>query len=141
MSVSFSLLTVTQAFLPAGKASRMAALHYREVIAALRDTHKELADLHKQRAQVKKSAPAIDQQIEGLVRGYRRQLLAYRAAARLALAGEVEVLPPGKRLKEPGRVRYHRASVKDTAQGVCCPCNRARPRPWSSRRSLACWLC
>jgi hypothetical protein len=61
---------------------------YREVIATLRDTDKELADLRKQLAQVKKSAPAIDRQIEELVRGHRRQLLEYRAAARLALAGE-----------------------------------------------------
>jgi hypothetical protein len=66
---------------------------YREVIAALRETDKELADLREQRAQVKKPAPAIDQQIEELVRGHRRQLLEYGAAARLALAGQVEVLP------------------------------------------------
>jgi hypothetical protein len=66
---------------------------YREVIAALRDTHKELADLRRQRAQVKKRVLAIDRQVEELVRGHSRQLVEYGAAARLALAGEVEVLP------------------------------------------------
>jgi hypothetical protein len=66
---------------------------YREVIAALRETHKELADLHGQRARVKKPVHAIDRQVEELVRGHSRQLVEYGAAARLALADEVEVLP------------------------------------------------
>jgi hypothetical protein len=66
---------------------------YREVIAALRDTHKELADLHRQRARVPKPVLAIDRQVDELVRGYSRQLVEYGAAARLALTGEVEVLP------------------------------------------------
>jgi hypothetical protein len=66
---------------------------YREVIATLRDTDQELADLRTQPAQVKKSAPAIDRQIEELVHGHRWQLPEYGAAARLALAGEGEVLP------------------------------------------------
>jgi hypothetical protein len=66
---------------------------YREVIAALRDTHKELADLHRQRARVKKKVLAIDRQVEELVRGHSRQLVEYGAAARFALADEVEVLP------------------------------------------------
>jgi hypothetical protein len=72
---------------------------YREVLATLRDTDKELADLRTQRAQVKKSAPAIDQQIEELVRGHRRQLLEYGAAARLALAGESRSCRQSKGLK------------------------------------------
>jgi hypothetical protein len=66
---------------------------YREVIAALRDTDKELADLHRQRAQVKKKVLAIDRQVDELVRGHSRQLVEYGAAARLTLAGEIEVLP------------------------------------------------
>ena len=72
---------------------------YREVIATLRDTAKALADLRKRRAPVKKSAPAIDQQIEALVRGHRRQLLEYGVAARLALAGESRSCRQGKGLK------------------------------------------
>jgi hypothetical protein len=66
---------------------------YREVIAALRDTHKELADLHRQRTQVKNQVLAIDRQVDGLVRGHSQQLVEYAAAARLAHAGEIEVLP------------------------------------------------
>jgi hypothetical protein len=61
---------------------------YREVIATLRETDKELADLHRQRARVIKPVLAIDRQVDELVRGHRRQLPEYGAAARLALAGE-----------------------------------------------------
>jgi hypothetical protein len=42
---------------------------------------------------VKKRVLAIDRQVDELVRGHSRQLVAYGAAARLALTGEVEVLP------------------------------------------------
>jgi hypothetical protein len=66
---------------------------YREVIAALREAHKELADLHGQRARVKKPVLAIDRQVDELIRGHSRQLVEYGAATRLALVDEVEVLP------------------------------------------------
>src|SRR5262249_6484610 len=52
-----------------------------------------LADLHRQRARVKKPVLTIDRQVDELVRGHSRQLVEYGAAARLALADEVEVLP------------------------------------------------
>jgi len=105
---------------------------YREVIAALRETDNELVDLRTQRAPVKQSAPAIDQQIEELVRGHRRQLLEYGAAARPALAGEVEVLPlddeerleqakPPKGKLDPAKVEArHDAQVKAALDSGPC---------------------
>jgi hypothetical protein len=59
---------------------------------------------------------------------------------RLVLDGGVPA-PRPKKLEKPGRVPYHLVRIRDNTKVFCCLCTSARRLTWSSRRSLACWLC
>jgi hypothetical protein len=98
---------------------------YREVLAALRATDRDLADLRKLRAGVKREAPEIDREIEDLVRDHRRRLVEYGAASALESAGEVEALPldddalldASKPVSPDGKVRLDPAKIEARHDG------------------------
>jgi hypothetical protein len=63
--------------------------NYKEIVAALRDMHQQVAEMQRMRGKLKDDAADIDE----MVRDHRRRLLEYGAAVQLEIAHEVEVLP------------------------------------------------
>jgi hypothetical protein len=66
---------------------------FREIIGVLRDMDDRLEEVRKDREGIKARALPLDKELGTMLREHRRRLLEYGAAGRLALGGEIEVLP------------------------------------------------
>jgi hypothetical protein len=99
---------------------------FRDVVAALRDTQERLGDLAQEHAKVRGKSPAVDQEVDELLRRHREELLPYGAAVHLVLAHEVEVLPldeqealdrakPGKATVDPPKLEARHAAQVQAA--------------------------
>jgi hypothetical protein len=110
---------------------------YHEVLSALRSTDVRLATLQEQQATVRGQSPALDREVDALLREHRLQLLPYGAAGRLAMAGAIEVGPLDDEelldqtnpVRSDGQLRHDPATLearhdgqvrRALASGPCC---------------------